>query len=193
MIIGDPSKFAIESDITRAVPVDDRSLASGFFVLHIEGRCYGVREPDATLLGCSIDEVENRSARRGQHTAPFAQEVDAGEIADAFRDAIYAPDQEERQFFGIPYAEFGDLISSRHIDWAPDGDEAFDDGSYVLHFDVGDRVRLIAFRNQVDGYHHDPSTLRDIWINANEFYAILDQWLIAFEAAWCAAQNKKTP
>ena len=29
---------------------------------------------------------------------------------------------------------------------APDGDEAFDDGSYVLQFDVGDRVRLIAFK-----------------------------------------------
>ena len=44
--------------------------------------------------------------------------------------------------------------------WAPDGDEPFDDASYVLQFDVKDRVRLIAFKSS-EGYLHDPATLSD--------------------------------
>jgi hypothetical protein len=45
-----------------------------------------------------------------------------------------------------------DMIYSRHILWAPDGDAAFDDGSYILQFDVDERVRLIAFKGRQDTY-----------------------------------------
>jgi hypothetical protein len=68
----------------------------------------------------------------------------------------------------------------------PDGDEAFDDRSYVLQFDVGDRVRLIAFRPMEGSCLHDPATLRDVWLVANDFYRILQDWLDAFEAEWAS-------
>ena len=129
-------------------------------------------------------KLEKRIADRGGHTAPFATERDTGKIADAFRNAVCAETQDE-SFFGIRSEEFTEVFKreSNDLMWAPDGDAAFDDGSYVLQFDVGDRVRLIAFKS-AGGYRHDPSTLRDVWLAANGFYDILLRWRNAFEAEW---------
>jgi len=97
MLVGDSKLFAIESGTTKAYErLSFRAL--GYFVIHIAGLRYGVLAPDATMLACSFDEVERRIARRGRHTAPFASQIDGGKIADAYRDAIYAPDQEANHF-----------------------------------------------------------------------------------------------
>jgi hypothetical protein len=82
---------------------------------------------------------------------------------------------------------------SSDCQWAPDGDEAFDDGSYVLQFDVDDRVRLIAFKHgeRGEGWQCDSATLRDVWLAADEFYRILQQWHDAFYAEWVAAPKKQ--
>jgi hypothetical protein len=57
MICGDPSTFAIESNISRAFHrLSSRAL--GRFTVHLRGRRYGVFEPDATLLACSLDEIK---------------------------------------------------------------------------------------------------------------------------------------
>jgi hypothetical protein len=185
MMIGNPTIFAIESEITRAYErLGFRAL--GFFVLHVGGRRYGVYKPDATMLANSFDEVQERIAFCYKHTAPFAMEPDAGAIADAFRNAIYADEQQE-SFFGMPLAEFSKFFyMPSNVMWAPDGDEAFDDGSYVLQFDVESRVRLIAFKSD-EGYSHDPNTLSDIWLPADGFYNILREWRDAFEAEWVSA------
>ncbi len=185
MLIGDPTQFAIESQISLAYE-ELGARAFGYFVIHIGGRCYGVREPNATWLACSFGDVEDRIARRGRHTAPFVTEDNAGRIADAYRDAIYAPDQEGNYYFGIQQPKFHDLIYSNHLAWAPDGDEAFDDWSHVLQFDVGIRVRLIGFRSLNEGYHHDPSTLTDVTLEADRFYGILQNWRDAFVTEWAA-------
>jgi hypothetical protein len=190
LIIGNASVFSIESGITRAYErLSFRAL--GFFVIHVGGRCYGKRAPDSTMLACSYDEVERRIAMRGSHAAPFATEPDAGKIADAFRNALYAEKQQESHF-GIPLVEFSDLIWSKRIMWAPDGDEAFDDGSYVLQFDVQDRVRLIAFKCG-QSYHHHPATLSDIWLPADDFYYVLQRWHDAFEGEWATMPKVSDP
>lgn len=184
MIVGDPSVFAIESGITRAYErLSFRAL--GFFVIHVSGRSYGVNTPDATMLGCGFDRIERRIAARGRHTAPFAAESSAAEIAHAFRNAIYA-DVQERAHLGIPLAAFCELVHSHHLDnWKPGNvDEAFDDGSYVLQFDVQDRVRLIAYKSQ--GSSYAPDTLTDMWLGAEDFYSVLHRWHDAFEAEWAA-------
>ena len=139
MRIGDPSSLAIESGITQAYTrLSLRAL--GFCVLHVGGTRYGVYKPDATALANSFDEVERRISFRGSHTASLAIEPDAGEIANAYINAAYADEQRE-SYFGIPLLQFLDLIYTNRLTWAPDGDEAFDDGSYVLQFDVADQVR----------------------------------------------------
>jgi hypothetical protein len=186
VIIGDPIIFALEWGITQAYEcLSFRAL--GFFVIHVNGHRYGVHAPDATMLACSFNEVERRIAHRGTHTAPFAIEPDAGKIADAYRNAFFA-DEPKPSFFGIPLTEFSGLFHSDLNDlvWAPDGDEAFDDGSYVLQFDVQDRVRIIAFRSRQEDYPHDPTTLSDVWLMAENFYGILQQWHHAFESAWAS-------
>ena len=183
MIIGNPSVFAIESSITLAYErLSFRAL--GFFVIHAGGRRYGRHSSDSTMLACSYDEVERRVALRGNHTVPFASEPDAGQIADAFRNALYA-EKQQQSHFGIPLAEFSHMIRSKRIMWAPDGDEAFDDGSYVLQFDVQDHVRLIAFKCGQDGLH-DPSTMGDVWLAADDFYCVLQHWHEAFAAEWAS-------
>ena len=138
------------------------------------------------MLACSFDQVERRIAHRGEHRASFAHEKDAGAIADAFRNAAYG-DEPAESYFGIPLEEFRRLFHRESSDlmWAPDGDEAFDDGSYVLHFDIEDRVRLIAFRSS-EGYVHDPATLSDVWLPAAAFYEVLGQWHEAFDGEWTA-------
>jgi hypothetical protein len=181
MIVGNPSVFAVESGIVQAYKrLSFRAL--GFFVIYVGGRCYGNRSPDSTMLACSYDEIQRRLAERGSHTSPFAAEAEAGKIADAFRDAFYAQKQRD-SYFGIPWSEFSDIIRSKRIMWAPDGDEAFDDGSYVLQFDVHDRVRLIAFKSGQDDLH-DPATINDMWLTADEFYGVLQRWHDLFEAEW---------
>lgn len=185
MIIGDPTSFAIESCISIAYE-ELGARALGYFVIHIGRHCYGVREPDATWMACSFDEVERRLAGRGRHTAPFSTDPGAGKVADAFREAAYAPDQENKQFFGITQPEFSDSFYANHLVWAPDGDEAFDDGSHVLQFDVENRVRLIGFKSFTEGYHHDPATLSDVWLEAEKFYEILQIWRDSFESEWMA-------
>jgi hypothetical protein len=174
MIVGNPATFAIESRVSRTYA--ERGLrALGFFVIHISGQSFGVRETEATLLGCSFDRVEEMIARRGSHSAAFALQS-AGEIADAFRRAIYAPDAEQKdEEFGCQSADFAESFYSNHLIWAPDGDEAFDDGSYILLFDVDDRVRLIGFRCLSSGAH-DPSTMAEVWVGHDEFYALLTSW-----------------
>ncbi len=205
MLIGNSSNFAIESCISIAYE-ELGARALGFFVIYVGGHCYGVREPDATWMACSLGAVEERIARRGKHTAPFAIEPNAGKIIDAARDADYAPNQEGKLFLGIPQQEFSSYFSSDRLTWTPDGDEAFDDGSSVLHFDVENRVRLIGFRLKRSAedyphdpaipsvhewefhrYQHDPASLSDIWLQADEFYHILQTWRDAFEAEWKAA------
>jgi len=181
MIVGDTRTFAVESMITEAY-AREGLRALGCFVIYVGGERYGVYETNATLLANSFDEVTNRIDRRGLHDVPSAAEESPGAIADAFRETVYS-DEPKDEYFGIPRDRFRDYIYSGDLLWAPDGDEAFDDGSYVLQFDVGDRVRLIAFRCGADGLH-DPITLRDTWIAAADYYRILTDRHDAFENEW---------
>lgn len=181
MIVGEPEVFAIESKISKAYArLSWRAL--GCFVIHVGGKRYGVYEAEATMLACSLDAVRRRLKHRGLHIAPFACESHGGEIADAYRHARFADEQKE-SFFGIKLDDFLAIFRRNNLTWAPDGDEAFDDGSYVLQFDVGDKVRLIAFKSG-SSFLHDPQTIRDLWVDAETYYSVLELWQEAFEAEW---------
>ena len=182
MIIGDPAVFAIESGITEAY-LRPSLMALGYFVIHVSGKRFGVKRPDATLLACSFDEVGKRIAERGSHTAPFPFDMNAAKIANAFIRAGYAIHDESEHFFEMPSPQFRNAITTRNLEWAPDGDTAFDDGSYVLQFDNEDTVRLIAYVS-TPNYLHDPETLRDVSLNSEDFYEILQNWRDLFENEW---------
>jgi immunity protein 42 of polymorphic toxin system len=184
MIIGDPKVFALESGISVAYPsLGQRGL--GFFLIHVEGAGYGVRAPDATMLACSFDEVGRRLERRGSHSAPFSVGVDACQLAEAVRRALYFDVPPQERFFGMSQGDFAAHVYDKKLLWAPDGDEAFDDGSYVLQLDQEDQVRLIGFKSN-EHQPYDSSTLREATLPAKTFYGVLQEWASVFEAEWMA-------
>jgi hypothetical protein len=179
--VGNRDRFAIESQITTAY---ERIgwLALGYFNIFINGYRYGRHFSDSTLLGCSVDEIDNRLKNRGEHIVDFGSEPDAGKIAAAYRKAIYSPNGDDDIYFGRCRSDFTDFVGSSKLTWAPDGDEAFDDGSYVLQFDVADHVRLIAFKSE--GYGYNAATLNDVWLDAETYYNLLQEWRSQFEHIW---------
>lgn len=174
MLVGNPSTFAIESDIT--VPYEQPGqLALGSFIIHVGGKEYGVRSRTATLLACSLDAVKRRIAHRGRHVAAFGSESASARIVDAVCGAGYDLGRQTEKFFGLSAAEFTTKLHSCEIVWAPDGDAAFDDGGHVLQFDVADQVRLIAFKN-LECMNDVLHSMAEAWLSANEFYQTLDDW-----------------
>lgn len=182
MIAGTSDIFAIESGITETY--ERLSLrALGYFVIYVGGIRYGVYKTDATMLANSFDEVGKRIADRGRHTCSFADETDPAQIADAVTRALYKEGQDEDLLLGVDRREVRHLLTSRDLLWAPDGDRAFDDRSFVLQFDVLDRVRLIAYK-RTSGLLYDPNTVRDVWLAEDDFYNILKEWYDSFHTDW---------
>lgn len=180
MTVGDTSTFALESEITRAFErLSWRGL--GFFVIHVGGQSYGIKSPGQSMLACSFDEVGRRITERDTHQAPFA-EAAAIDIANAYTSAVYLDSKANETYFGMSKSQFTKTLSSNSLVWAPDGDEAFDDGSYVLQFDVGDRVRLIAFKRPDSLV--DPASVREIWLSSDTFYDVLRKWKDTFLSDW---------
>ncbi|MBY5775224.1 hypothetical protein GFL49_33865 [Rhizobium leguminosarum bv. viciae] len=189
MIVGDCRIFAIESGITEAVE-NLSQLALGYFVIHVGGRAFGVRQPDASLLGCSFDEVERRLQRRGMHVPPIPLDVPATEIATAYLDAIYR-DNARTDYFGLSQHQFADALQTSGAIWAPDGDEAFDDGSHILQFDVVGRVRIVAFLN-TEAPDDFSQTISEEWVDADLFYAIVSGWKTLFSLERTAQLKAKS-
>jgi len=133
-----------------------------------------VRAPDASLLACSYDEVVNRRDRRGAHAVPIVSAVTAAAISQAYLNGTMAGRVGELET-AIDLA-----ATDQHVHWVPDGDAAFDDGSYVLQFDVVDQVRLIAFRN-VD---YRATDVREAWLDGDAFYGLLASWVANFDRDW---------
>lgn len=152
-------------------------------MIHIQGICYGVKEENATALGCSYYNIEERIKMRGYHFAPFVNVDSAKLIAESYRAVAYNPDNYQKVFFGLTEEQFSQYFIKNKIVWAPDGDEAFDDGSYILQFDIGDKIRLIGFKSTSD-FSCDSNTLSELWISADEYYSILQSWYYSFKKEW---------
>jgi hypothetical protein len=149
-MVGDPEVFAIESALNRAFE-SVSFYGLGYFLIHLRGVCYGVRADDATALACSVDEVRARISDRGKHLAAGWDDLDAFAIAHAFRAAVYDPGLVKDPDLAGRLEDFAAMVWASKLAWAPDGDEAFDDGSYVLQIDAGSLVRLIGFKGTAGG------------------------------------------
>jgi len=183
MLIGDTSRFAIESRMRLAYR--ERSmLGEGRFGFHVAGKKFGLIDHKETALACALDLIKERLASRGNHLAPFAVTHTAAEIAVGVMGAIYELDTESNTYCGLSCQAFKEAVSLI----APgSADEAFDDGSRILHFDVPGGVRVIAYRPLRGAYRHDPSTLAECVVPSQEFYGILEKWIADFEDEWQAA------
>ena len=82
MIVGNPTEFAIASEMTVAYErLSFRGLGS--FTIFVGGFQYGVLDHHATMLACSFDEVERRIRNRGMHISPLGIETSSEAIATA--------------------------------------------------------------------------------------------------------------
>lgn len=171
--------FAIQSDVSRFCP-EEHVVAIGYFNVRINQVVFGVKKDTATLLACSLQEVEKRLLERGKHLSPFADVASDVEIARAYCERAYGADIDGRLFLGLTSDQFGIILRENSWLWAPDGDEAFDDGSTILQFDHGDRVRLVGFKD-VSGVLSEES-ISGIWLSSNTFYSTLVEWLQSFKS-----------
>jgi hypothetical protein len=123
---------------------------------------------------------------------PLVAGAKADAIVEAFRVLRYDEQPSKRNFFGITASEVQNIFTLNEIMWVPDGDEAFDDGSHILQFDEGDKVRLVAFLNT-----ENPTELMgsivEKWIYPDVYYGILSQWLSLFEVKRQAALTHTKP
>ncbi len=183
MIVGDTSVLAIESMITKAYERPS-FFALGSFAIHLMKYRYGCLGSEATLLACSLDEVEKRVQNRGLHTADFAYSCSASQIAHSFYAAMYL-EPCDWSLCDLVSRDICKEVTSSDLkfQWAPDGDAAFDDGSYILHFDLYENVRVIGFQCDQGG-HLISSSLRDINMKANEFYELLERWSCSIRSEW---------
>ncbi|TCL88061.1 immunity protein 42 of polymorphic toxin system [Rhizobium sp. PP-WC-2G-219] len=177
MLVGDPTTFAVESEITEAYPSEPQ-MALGYFNIYILGKRYGVFHHNASLLGSSFQEVVERLERRGEHTATQYGRYDGYALAEQFLNAYYGESSDP---------ELTDAIFDRHILWAPDGDAAFDDGGHVFHFDVGNKVRLLGCINS----RPQPERFAELWLDADDFYGLLGAWRDAFFEDWQSALTSR--
>ena len=187
MLVGDPSVFAIES---TAIEWYERLSfrALGSFVVHIDGVAYGRPESDATLLACAFDEVSRRHRARGTHDAAFATDSSGIAIAAAFEASLSRPEIDAEPVLGQSTEAFGAFLATRGIRWAPGGDEEWDDRSRILQFDVGDQVRIVAFKG-TEPTRFDHPSFRDAWMEAERFYDVLRDWSSTFQREWERARK----
>lgn len=180
MITGDKDTFAISWSILERYR-SNALLALGHFAFHIGGRCYGVTDPDATVLAVAVDSVRERVLNRGTYVCEL-DTLAAPILASAFRRAIYTDDT-DLQDLPCTAAQIHHAYDVLRVQWAPFGDESFDDGSYVLQFDTGPLVRLVAYRSSDDPNGYDPATLKEQFVDAEAFYGTLIAWEDQFFAA----------
>jgi hypothetical protein len=173
-VLGNPQEFAVEWGLSEAFSKPGK-WAIGYFTIHIRGHCLGVKAADATLLACSYDAIQQRLEERGSHQAPFSSRA-AAEIVSAVKVVCYLGARPGDRFLHLSEEEFRSFLFQKHIIWAPDGDQAFDDGSHVLQFDIDDQVRLIAFTN-MDTLAETVSTISEVTLDADTYYSILQHWI----------------
>jgi hypothetical protein len=160
---GDPSLFALETGISSFY-AEDGQQALGYMVMHVSGQSFGVRGPNATLLACSLDALEQRILKRGMHVLDIFEGRNARYIAESTHRAIYGDEDSADE-------ELGKVIVDRNLLMAPDGDEAFDDGSHVLQVDMTDgSVMITAYRNLENADDRSASAV-SITIDADYFYS----------------------
>lgn len=189
---GDPYTFAVGAGV--AYRHRDWHMSLGHFCIHIDGFRYGIVTPDATALGNSFGELQHRILRQGDHRCYFSNRP-AAEIAIAYRTSFMGEELRSASFnyFGQRESVFKHALGQSHAEWAPDGDEAFDDSSYVLQFDLDDDFcRLVGFRAAEDGLF-DPDTLREVTLTSTSFYAIIHACETWFADKMKTPERKRLP
>lgn len=180
MIIGTPSRFAVEFHILKAY-AELHSRASGCFFYHVNGVRYGVDEPDASWLANTFDEVERRILRRGFFVGEIFEDWSADQVVLAIEKSLYEDIPEDTLFNGVALSKVSQLIYRNRLLLAPDGDEVFDDGSHLIQLESGTSVRIVAGKLLTREGKPVIRDVSEVVLSDVDFYGILEGFLLEFE------------
>lgn len=136
MEFGNKSFFALEIEINEIYY--NQFVGDGFFVIYIDNNCYGRREEYATTFPGIIRQLENCLKSR-VNSGITLENYSKENIAEGY----YLQHYSEADL--VAYDQ--NLLSKTKTLWEWSPDEAFDDGSHVIHFDDGDTTRIIGFKS----------------------------------------------
>jgi hypothetical protein len=170
-LIGDRNQFAFDIRVCRLTP-NLYYKGIGYFLIYVNGVRYGLSHCEAETLVSPYEAMKKRLQFRGGHVAEFSQYPDPKEIALAVWEPGYGEVQKET-YAGLPIDRVVEMVHSGHIDWFPCGGSGFDDGSDIIQFDIGDKVRIIGYR--VLDIYGTLADITDIQMPADEFYSLLQQ------------------
>jgi hypothetical protein len=181
-IFGNPDQFAFEFGIFQAF--NSASIpANGHAIIHVNGMSYGRDDPEASSLGYIYGDVEYRLSCPGGRVIRQWDGASAEQIARSYVAAFHTSEGENTELH-LSRDEFIALVNKQRLGWASSGEEAWDDGSVVLQFDVGTRVRLVAFKTDYVDSKTTYHTFTERYVESAEFYQVLSEWKAAFDAEW---------
>ena len=141
MLFGTKETFGIEIEINKIYC--NQFIGDGFFVIHINNNCYGRREEYATTFP-SIARQLRHCLKNRVNSDMALEDYSKGNIVEGY----YLQNYSEANLSDCDKK----LLSKTKTLWEWSPDEAFDDGSHVIHFDDNDTTRIIGFKSCiVDG------------------------------------------
>lgn len=168
MVFGDKNSFAIEVEVNERY--DDYFIGDGFIVVYIKNICYGRKEKLATSFPCSVKQLETfikNNINNGIDLNKYTKD----DIAFSYYIQNYSD-------LDLSMYNKDFLFKTKCLTtW--DFDEAFDDGSYIIHFDYGDKTRIIGFKSCIikDKCMVQKDSVNEVYIQREEFVRILGEVL----------------
>ena len=170
MLVGKQENFALEYTFDEFF--DQTFIASGRFIVYINGFSYGRTEPDAVTFGAIYSELLNilKLSKRSCYKNIY---FTSNEIADFYYDKYF---REKRKFSENELQYFSSLLNNNVIyEWNPDA--ALDNGNMIMQVIEKGFVRLIGFKPEDEKIKR----LHSISINILEFQNIISTILSELE------------
>jgi hypothetical protein len=168
MIFGDKRSFAIEIEVNNFF--HDEYVGEGKFFTYINNQRYGIDNEYATTFLYIKDELFlflNKLQNSIEELLLFS----STEISIAYYCQNYSD---------VDLSKLNEnlLNLAKHlVAWSPES--AFDDGSYIIHFDYGDKTRIIGFKSCMikDKCMVQKDSVNEVFITRVEFERILRESL----------------
>lgn len=136
MLFGDKSKFGLEIEVNEIY--GNEFIGDGFFVVYIDNICYGKRDKYATTFVSIVNDLLIFYSNL-KNTNTGLENYSKEEIAICF----YCQGYSDANLSKYKY----ELLEKTKYLYAWNPDEAFDDGSWVMHFDDDEKTRIIGFKS----------------------------------------------
>lgn len=158
MLFGNKLEFAIEIEVNNLFY--DEYIGEGKFLVYINNHIYGRNEEFATTFLCIIDQLK-RFSEFSINANVDLRNFSGYEIALSYYCQNYST-KENKQL------EEKLISDSKHLEvWSPES--AFDDGSYVIHFDSDEHCRILAFKSCLENneYTVNKQSVNEITIDSS--------------------------